>query len=408
MKERLLKKRLFVILLGVLILVLGGSGLYYVIFAHAQPPSSLAKQEAADEEDQEAVHSVPLSTTGSCGVERWSVKTGTDADAALINLQSITQTTIATLAAQPAPSSLPSNNRIQPTETTVFQLHDTLTEFKLENDSDYHLVLSDGAGHTMIAEIPDPACVGSTSPLLSQIKNARSEFDARYTPTGSFQTANVPVTVTGVGFFDFLHGQAGVAPNGIELHAVLDVQFGAGGTPTPAPTPVPTATSTPGSTPTATPPGGTNLIQNGGFETSGNWTFTGSTLPVLTTASAHSGSSSLQVGATSGQQGDSVASQMVTIPSSTTKATLSFFYWPATNDSITYAWQEADIVNSNGQVVQQLFHQVANSRAWLQLTVDLSKYAGQTIGIQFLDHENSNGGSYYAYMYVDDVTLTVQ
>jgi hypothetical protein len=398
------KKRLFVILLGVLICVLGGSGLYYVIFAHARPSSSLAKQEPADEEDQEPVHRVPFSTTGSCGVERWSVKTGTDADANLINLQSITQTTIATLVAQPAPSSLPSNNRVQPTETTVFQLHDTLTEFKLENDSDYHLVLSDGAGHTMIAEIPDPACVGSSSPLLSQIKNARSEFDARYTPTGSFQTVNVPVTVTGVGFFDFLHGQAGVAPNGIELHAVLDVQFGASGTPTPTPT----ATSTPGSTPTPTPPGSTNLIQNGGFETSGNWTFTGTTLPVRTTTRAHSGSFSLQVGATSGQQGDSVASQVVTIPSSTTKATLSFYYWPATNDSISYAWQEADIINSNGQVVQQLFHQASNSRAWLQLTVDLSKYAGQTIGIQFLDHENSSGLSYYAYLYVDDVTLTVQ
>jgi Putative Ig domain len=38
----------------------------------------------------------------------------------------------------------------------------------------------------------------------------------------------VTVTVTGVGFFDFLHGQTGVAPNGIELHAVLDVQFGTG------------------------------------------------------------------------------------------------------------------------------------------------------------------------------------
>ena len=28
-------------------------------------------------------------------------------------------------------------------------------------------------------------------------------------------------TVTGVGFFDVLHGQAGVAPNGIELHPAL-------------------------------------------------------------------------------------------------------------------------------------------------------------------------------------------
>jgi hypothetical protein len=31
--------------------------------------------------------------------------------------------------------------------------------------------------------------------------------------------------VTGVGFFDRIHGQTGVAPNGIELHPVLDIQF---------------------------------------------------------------------------------------------------------------------------------------------------------------------------------------
>src|SRR6266704_4145901 len=182
-----------------------------------------------DAEEQEKVVTNSASSTGSCGVERWSVKTGTDADAGKINLQSTTATTIASLAALPAPASLPSNNRIMPTETTVFQVRATLTEYKLEADSDYHLVLSDGSGHTMIAEIPDPACVGSSSPLLTSIEKARSEFDAKYTPTGSFQTANVAVTVTGVGFFDFLHGQTGVAPNGIELHAVLDVQFGTGG-----------------------------------------------------------------------------------------------------------------------------------------------------------------------------------
>jgi hypothetical protein len=28
-------------------------------------------------------------------------------------------------------------------------------------------------------------------------------------------------TIRGIGFFDFLHGQTGVAPNGIELHPVL-------------------------------------------------------------------------------------------------------------------------------------------------------------------------------------------
>ncbi|MBS2966469.1 putative Ig domain-containing protein [Actinocrinis puniceicyclus] len=181
-----------------------------------------------DHEEHEAVVFQPDSSTGSCGVERWSVKTGTDADRALINLQSTTTTTIAALSALSAPSTLPANNRVQPTETTVFRLPATLTEFKLEADSDYHLVLTDGSGHTMIAEIPDPACVGSTSPLASSITKARGEFDAKYTPTTSFKTANIPVTVTGVGFFDFLHGQTGVAPNGIELHAVLDIQFGSG------------------------------------------------------------------------------------------------------------------------------------------------------------------------------------
>lgn len=32
------------------------------------------------------------------------------------------------------------------------------------------------------------------------------------------------IQVSGVGFFDELHGQTGVAPNGIELHPVLSIQ----------------------------------------------------------------------------------------------------------------------------------------------------------------------------------------
>ena len=181
-----------------------------------------------DDEEHEAIVHNPLASTGSCGVERWSVKTGTDADRASITLQSTTPTTIVALGALPAPSSLPANNRVAPTEDTVYQIHATLTQYKMEADSDYHLVLSDGSGHTMIAEIPDPACVGATSPLTSSIQKARGEFDAKYTVTTSFKTANTAVTVTGVGFFDFLHGQTGVAPNGIELHSVLDFQFGTG------------------------------------------------------------------------------------------------------------------------------------------------------------------------------------
>src|SRR5215467_7059869 len=161
----------------------------------------------------------------ACGVERWSVKTGTDADAGLVNINSTSPTTIATLRGLTAPNPIPSNSRVQPTETTVWVINATLTQYKLESDEDYHLIISDSAGRTMICEIPAPHCVGSGSPFVNGITNSRAEFDARFNVTTSFQTANVPVTVTGVGMFDFLHGQTGVAPNGIELHPVLDVQF---------------------------------------------------------------------------------------------------------------------------------------------------------------------------------------
>src|SRR5438552_527948 len=110
---------------------------------------------------------------GQCGVERWSVKTGTDTDAKLVNLNNVSSSTIAGLVALSPPSNLPENNRVKPTETTVFVLNATLTEFKLESDdSDYHLVLSDSAGKTMIAEIPAPNCVGSSSPFTAGIANA--------------------------------------------------------------------------------------------------------------------------------------------------------------------------------------------------------------------------------------------
>ena len=98
---------------------------------------------------------------------------------------------------------------------------------------------------------------------------------------------------------------------------------------------------------------------------------------------------------------------MVTIPSTAKSATLTFYYWPTSNDSSSYGWQEADVINSSGTVIQRLFRNTTNDRAWIQMTFNLSSYAGQTIGIQYLDHEMSNGGSYYTYMYVDDVALNV-
>jgi hypothetical protein len=100
-----------------------------------------------------------------------------------------------------------------------------MTFYKLEDDVDYHIVLQDPVGNTMVTEIPSPACDGTTSPFDAAVAAVRAKFDAHFTATPTFQNANLPVQMKGVGFFDFIHGQTGVAPNGIELHPILDVTF---------------------------------------------------------------------------------------------------------------------------------------------------------------------------------------
>jgi hypothetical protein len=161
-----------------------------------------------------------------CGVERWSVKTGTDADVDGVDLDP-QSTDLDTLISFPHPGHLPPNNRV-PEELQVYQLTDvTLTDYRLESDSDYHLVLFDGAS-TMIAEIPDPGCVDISSPFLAGLQSARATFDGRYLATRRWRTANIPVTIIGAGFFDFFHNQRGLAPNAFELHAVLGICFETG------------------------------------------------------------------------------------------------------------------------------------------------------------------------------------
>jgi len=160
----------------------------------------------------------------TCGVERWSVKTGTDPDVAQVDLNPV-PTTIDALRALTPPTTPPDNTRFGVGERTVYVVEATMTLYKLEDDVDYHMVLQDANGHTIVTEIPCPCCVGVSSPFAAGVANARAKFDARFTATTFFQAVTVPVRVTGVGFFDFIHGQTGVAPNGIELHPILDINF---------------------------------------------------------------------------------------------------------------------------------------------------------------------------------------
>ncbi len=180
----------------------------------------------ADQSEREPV------TGNACGVERWSVKTGTDAGARSVNQGYHFPTTISRLDALTTPAALPSRSRVRPVESTVYTLDATLLRYKQEADSDYHLVLTDGQ-NTMIAEIPAAYCTGANSPFLSGIRTARYQFSQHYSVENRFKYTHAHVRITGVGFFDFPHGQSGVATNAIELHPVLDVQFG--GNPKPLP-----------------------------------------------------------------------------------------------------------------------------------------------------------------------------
>lgn len=216
------------------------------------------------------------------GVERWPVKTGTDLDVSAVGTE-VVKTTVEEMVSIPRPPDMqPATNdfpdfqehRSSPVEDTVWQLDATIIALKQEADGDYHLVLQGASGETMIGEIPTPRppFVQATSPFLANIVAARKAVDnklvkklkpAAFVPmrgklvpreaihgplpaaaaaapapasfvtpeesaAAAFKTQVKPtrVRITGVGFFDRVHGQMGVSQlNGIELHPVLQIEW---------------------------------------------------------------------------------------------------------------------------------------------------------------------------------------
>jgi hypothetical protein len=173
-------------------------------------------------------NTLPAMAQIACGTERWNVKTGMDSEAATVDLGTVHATSVSTLVSLPGHRISSRTKRIAGSaEYKVWQVQATLTAYKLERkDSDYHLVLQDPSGKTMIAELPSPNCLSSSSPFATGIRNARTEFDRKFVvKPNRFTHVNVPVKVTGIGFYDFSHGQTGIADNRIELHPVIDIHF---------------------------------------------------------------------------------------------------------------------------------------------------------------------------------------
>ena len=183
--------------------------------------------------------SAPASRQVGCGVERWPVKTLEDPAGRALSL-SPKATTIRALRRKTVPGYL-GLRRGRGVERTTFRVHAKLVEMKLEDDSDIHLVIADPTrtGATMIAEFPAKACtVGATPTARMKMNRARNALIAACgAPGASFRKLDGTATISGVGFFDQIHGQTGVAPNGIELHPVVGISGVSCGAPAPPPPP---------------------------------------------------------------------------------------------------------------------------------------------------------------------------
>ena len=164
-----------------------------------------------------------------CGQERWKVKTSADQDASRVNFNAI-PFTIAELNRLPAPTRKQLNAKLDsrfPHEMKTYTVTGYLVGFKLEADEDFHIVIEDlkSPGTTMIVEIPSGNCVPKGVIKLST--DLRTSWEARFGKAEIGGLKKLPahkikVKITGVGFFDFLHGQTGVSKNGFELHRVID------------------------------------------------------------------------------------------------------------------------------------------------------------------------------------------
>jgi outer membrane protein assembly factor BamB len=157
----------------------------------------------------------------ACGSERWSIKVGADSDSLFV-LGPATDSTISALSSLLAPSRLSPSSRLRPVETSVYRLSNVrLQRIDLQSDLDYRLTISDDSGLTMFAKSPDPRCA-TDSKFFIAIQNVHQQIGNLALSAASGQR----ITITGIGFFDFLSPERGQAPNGVELHPLLSICAG--------------------------------------------------------------------------------------------------------------------------------------------------------------------------------------
>jgi hypothetical protein len=152
------------------------------------------------------------------------------------------------------------------------------------------------------------------------------------------------------------------------------------------------------------------LVLNSGFESGAtNWTATSGVITNDATESAHAGTWKAWLNGYGSAHTDTLY-QQVSIPSTATTATLSFYLRidsAETTSTQAYDTLKVQVRNSSGSVLATLatYSNLNKGSSYVQRTFDMSAYKGQTVRIYF---EGVEGTSVATSFIVDDVTLNVQ
>ncbi len=157
------------------------------------------------------------------------------------------------------------------------------------------------------------------------------------------------------------------------------------------------------------------IIVNGGFETDDAWQFNAAPeVGGYTTAVAHSDQRSVKLGILPPdpiQYGYAIVSQPITIPAPISQARLSFWYWPRRQDgsgSLTHSRQFVNLLDGHGQLLEKLIESSADAPDWQYAAFDVTKYASQTLTIEFgVFHDGDAVHGKRTALFVDDVSLAV-
>lgn len=356
-------------------------------------------------------------TLADCGAtERWFVKVGTDPKADQVDLATPIASSVQALNALPSlRDQVPANdNKFRlPEETKVYTVQGFLALFKDEDDSDYHLVITDASGKytpggkgtdgeetgtSFIAEIPDPNCTTGAhgdpsvhSVFASQLQATRAKFEAKFPHgKGADTFLGIPVTVTGVAFYDRQHLQTGRAVNGIELHPLIDISFDGVGTPVPEPS---------GS--------GAELLTNSGFEAgTAGWTGTTSAIGSYEQQDPHAGQALCWLLGYGAKKSETLA-QKVTIPANVQGAELSFWINIGTEEATNggkYDLCAVQVRNGSAHVLKTLdtFSNLDETAGYVQKVYDLTQFKGSSIQVYFRASEDADKATSFV---LDDVSL---